>query len=68
MYFNYKCTFSVTHAADANYNFIYDDVDCQGQLLMFKIVAVYFKKLSKKLHLPEEELRPGRPTLVSFIW
>ena len=73
MYFNYKGTFSIVllGVANANYNFIYADVGCQGRISdggVFKYTLLYEKIEQRKLNLPADETLPGRTNPVPFVF
>ncbi|XP_076547090.1 uncharacterized protein LOC143305836 [Osmia lignaria lignaria] len=73
LYFNYKGTFSIAllGVADANYNFLYADVGCQGRISdggMFKYTSLYKDLERKRLNVPNEEPLPGRIKSVPFVF
>jgi hypothetical protein len=56
--------------ANANYNFIYADVGCQGRICdggVFKCTSLYEKIEKGKLNLPADEALPGREN-VPFVF
>lgn len=60
-YYNYKIFFSIVLFAivDADYNFIYADVGCQGRISdggVFKNTALYNKLESRELNIPRPEV------------
>lgn len=64
-FFNYKGTFSVVLFAvvDANYNFLYANVGCQGRISdggVFKSTPFYKQLIEGKLNLPTKRILPGR--------
>jgi hypothetical protein len=72
-FYNYKGTFSIVLFAivDANYNFIYVNVGCQGRLSdggVFKSTG--FKKLMENstLNLPEKSALPGGDKLSPYVF
>ena len=73
MYFNYRGTFSIVLLGDANanYNFIYADVGCQGRISdgsVFKYTSLYEKIEQGKLNLPADEALPGRKNPLPFVF
>jgi hypothetical protein len=73
VYFNYKGIFSIVllRVANANHNFIYADVGCQGQISdggVFKYTSLYEKIEQGKLNLPAEEALPGMTNPVPFVF
>nr|CAI5823033.1 unnamed protein product [Callosobruchus analis] len=71
-FFNYKAYFSIVLLAvvDANYNFIYVNVGCQGRISdggVFNNTS--FKKglEESSLRLPPSRALPGRTTLIPFV-
>lgn len=73
LYFNYKGTFSIVllGVADANYNFLYADVGCQGRISdggVFKYTSLYEDLERKRLNVPGEEPLPVRTKSVPFVF
>lgn len=73
MYYNYKGTYSVVllAVADANYNIIYADVGCQGQISdggVFKYTTFCHELESGKLDLPAPQALPGQTERLQFIF
>lgn len=73
MFFNYKGFFSIVvlAVADANYNFIYLDVGCQGRISdggVFKYTTLHEKINNGTLGLPQPTSLPGRENPVSFVF
>lgn len=73
MYFNYKGNFSIVllGVGDANYNFIYADVGCQGRISdggVFKFTSLYKKMVQNKLNIPPEKALPSRSTPVPYVF
>lgn len=71
-FFNYKGFFSIVLMAvvDANYNFIYVNVGCQGRISDGGVFNnTFFKKALEEnsLHLPPPRALPGRTTLTPFV-
>jgi hypothetical protein len=57
--------------ANANYNFIYADVGCQGRISgggVFKYTSLYEKIEQGKLNLPADEALPVRTNPVRFVF
>lgn len=72
MYFNYKGTFSIVLMAvsDANYNFIYASVGCQGRISdggVFRETSFYKKLDQGTLQLPDPEALPGGNKLMPYV-
>ncbi|XP_063602199.1 uncharacterized protein LOC134778223 [Penaeus indicus] len=72
LYYNYKGTFSIVllGVADANYNFLYADVGCQGRISdggVFKYTSLYNNLENKSAHVPKCEALPGRTEPVPYI-
>lgn len=70
---NYKSTFSVVLMAivDANYNFIYADVGCQGRISdggVFRNTHFYEKLQNNELNLPHDQSLPQRQQKVPFVF
>lgn len=72
-FYNYKGTFSIVLFAivDANYNFIYVNVSCQGRISdggVFKSTG--FQKLMENstLNLPDKRALPGRDKLSPYVF
>lgn len=73
MYYNYKGHFSIVlfGVGDANYNFIYADVGCQGRISdggVFKYTSLYNKMVENKLNIPPEKALPSRSTPVPYVF
>lgn len=73
LFFNYKGTFSIVllGAADANYNFLYADVGCQGRISdggVFKHTTLYQDLERKTLNVPDEDPLPGRTKPVPYVF
>lgn len=71
-YYNYKSFFSIVLFAlvDANYNFIFADVGCQGRISdggIFKHSQLWKKIQDKSLSFPEPKVLPGREKLVPYV-
>ncbi|KAI8432788.1 hypothetical protein MSG28_013744 [Choristoneura fumiferana] len=71
-FFNYKSTFSVVLMAivDANYNFIFADIGCQGRISdggVFRNTSFYQKLQNNELNLPNDQSLPGRPQNMPFF-
>lgn len=71
-FYNYKSQFSIVLFAlcDANYNFIYADVGCQGRISdggVFKHSTLYKKLQMNSLNVPAEKPLPGRNQSVPFV-
>lgn len=72
-YYNYKNTFSVVLVAvvDANYNFIYANVGCQGRILdggVFQNTS-FFKLLNEnKLELPTPKMLNGKEKQMPYVF
>jgi len=72
-FFNYKSTFSMVLLAlvDADYNFLYADVGCQGRISdggVFRNTSL-FKKLEKNdLGIPNPNNLPGRNKHVPYVF
>lgn len=72
-YFNYKGYFSIVLFAvvDANYNFIYANVGCQGRISDGGVFSeTTFKECLKNstLHLPPPGYLPGRSNTTPFVF
>ncbi|KAI8432792.1 hypothetical protein MSG28_013744 [Choristoneura fumiferana] len=72
-FFNYKSTFSVVLMAivDANYNFIFADIGCQGRISdggVFRNTSFYQKLQNNELNLPNDQSLPGRPQNMPFLY
>lgn len=72
MFFNYKGTFSIVlmAIADANYNFIYANVGCQGRISdggVFRETSFYKKLATGTLKLPQPESLPGNNKLLPYV-
>lgn len=73
LYFNYKGFHSIVAmaVADANYNFIYLDVGCQGRISdggVFHHTSLYHKMTHELLDLPAPSPLPGREINVSHVF
>lgn len=73
LFFNYKGTFSIVllGVADANYNFLYADVGCQGRISdggVFKYTSLYKKIEDKSLNIPLSEALPGRTSPAPYVF
>ncbi|KAK4875957.1 hypothetical protein RN001_012379 [Aquatica leii] len=71
-YFNYKSFFSIVLFAlvDANYNFVFADVGCQGRISdggVFKNSLLWKKIESNTLAFPEPAVLPGRQKIIPFV-
>ncbi|KAK9693605.1 DDE superfamily endonuclease [Popillia japonica] len=72
-FFNYKSTFSVVLMAivDANYNFTFADVGCQGRILddrVFRNTTFYQKLQNNELNLPNDQSLPERQKKMPFVF
>ncbi|KAI8432611.1 hypothetical protein MSG28_013597 [Choristoneura fumiferana] len=72
-FFNYKSTFSVVLMAivDANYNFIFADIGCQGRISdggVFRNTSFYQKLQNNELNLPNDQSLPGRQQNMPFVF
>lgn len=72
MFFNYKGTFSIVLMAitDADYNFIYADIGCQGRISdggVFRETTFYKKLAKSNLVLPPPLPLPGRDKLSPYV-
>lgn len=73
LYFNYKGFHSIVAmaVADANYNFMYLDVGCQGRISdggVFHYTSLYNKMTHGELHLPAPSALQGREMLVPHLF
>lgn len=73
MFFNYKGFHSIVvlAVADANYNFIYLDVGCQGRISdggVFNYTSLYEKMNRGTLGLPQPATLPGREIPVPYVF
>lgn len=71
-YFNYKSFFSIVLFAlvDANYNFIFVDVGCQGRISdggVFKNTQLYKGLQNGYFNLPPPEILPGNETPLPYV-
>lgn len=71
-YFNYKSFFSIVLFAlvDADYNFIFADVGCQGRISdggVFKNSLLWQKINNEELHFPKSEALPGRQNIIPYV-
>lgn len=72
-FFNYKSTFSIVLMAvvDADYNFLYADVGCQGRISdggVFRNTS-FFKQLEEqKVEIPPDEKIIGREKAVPYVF
>lgn len=56
---------------DADYNFIFADVGCQGRISdggVFRNTTLYQKLQNNELHLPNDKSLPGRQQNVPFVF
>lgn len=72
-YFNYKSTFSIVLFAvvDANYNFIFVGIECQGRILasgVFQNCALYQKLQREGLNLPKPQQLPERNKDIPYFF
>ena len=72
MFFNYKGTFSTVlmAVADANYNFVYANVGCQGRISdggVFRETSLYKKLTKGTLKLPDPQPLPGGNKLSPYV-
>lgn len=72
-FFNYKSTFSIVLFAlvDADYNFLYADVGCQGRISdggVFKNTTLSKKLEENSLNLPNLNILPGREKNVPYVF
>lgn len=72
LYFNYKKTFSIVLLAmvDAEYNFIYVDVGCQGRISdggVFRNSTLCESLENNKLHIPPCKELPGSETATPYV-
>lgn len=72
-YYNYKGFFSIVLFAvvDADYNFIYADVGCQGRISdggVFKHSELYKKLARNELNLPEDSNLPDREKKIPYVF
>lgn len=72
-YYNYKGFFSIVLFAivDANYNFMYVNIGCQGRISDGGVFAnTIFKQLldENKLNLPDEDILSGRQKYVPYVF
>lgn len=72
-FFNYKSHFSIVLMAlvDADYNFLYADVGCQGRISdggVFKNMSLYKKLEANTLKLPPPKNLPGRDKNVPYVF
>ena len=72
LYFNYKGTFSIVllGVADANYNYLYADVGCQGRISdggVFKFTSLYKNLENNSAHVPKPEALLGRTESVPYV-
>lgn len=72
-FYNYKSNFSIVLFAlvDADYNFIFVDVGCQGRISdggVFKNTKFYKKLESKELGLPEDSLIPSLNKTMPYVF
>lgn len=71
-YFNYKSFFSIVLFAlvDANYNFLFADVGCQGRISdggVFKNTQLYIDLQNGHFNLPQPESLPGHGTSLPYV-
>lgn len=71
-FFNYKATFSIVLFAlvDANYNFLFADVGCQGRISdegVFKNCILYKKLVKGELGIPNPQPLPGRDRFFTYL-
>nr|CAI5856999.1 unnamed protein product [Callosobruchus analis] len=72
-FFNYKSTFNIVPMAvlDANYNFIFADVGCQGRISdggVFRNTIFNQKLQNNELNLPGDQNLPGRQQTMPFVF
>lgn len=72
-YYNYKGFFSIVLFAivDANYNFIYTNIGCQGRISDGGVFSnTIFKQLldENKLNLPDDDIICGRQKYVPYVF
>lgn len=72
-YYNYKGFYSIVLLAlvDANYNFLYVNVGCQGRISdggVFSNTEFRKRMKSDNLHLPRDRPLPGRTKNVPFVF
>lgn len=72
-YINYKSFFSIVLFAlvDADYNFIYVDVGCQGRISdsgVFKHTKLYKSLTNNTLNFPLESSLPGRDVKIPYVF
>jgi len=71
--FNYKSTFSIILmvVVDADYNFLYADVGCQGRISDSEVIqnTSFFKRLKEeKLEIPPAKKFTGREKAVPYVF
>jgi hypothetical protein len=71
-YFNYKSFFSIVLFAlvDANYNFVFADVGCQGRISdggVFKNSLLWKKIEGNSLAFPEPAILPGQHEMIPYV-
>lgn len=72
-FFNYKSQFSIVlmAAVDADYNFIFADIGCQGGVSdggVFKNCTLYKDLVTNKLNLPTPTILPSRSKEIPFMF
>lgn len=72
-FFNYKSTFSIVLLAlvDADYNFLYADVGCQGRISdggVFRNTSLFKKLDQNELNIPSPDVLPGRNKPVPYTF